>query len=112
MWSAANRGRHLTGAQAPIWGRRHHAPPQPRGAMVLGQDGGGPHAGGMAPSLIREHLFHTRTLRVRGAGKQKCRSDPPHSDTDPERYDSPRSRGSCSDLITSDARLDYIVIFG
>jgi hypothetical protein len=37
----------------------------------------------MAPSLIREHLYHTRTLRVRGDVQPNGRSDPLHLDTDP-----------------------------
>ena len=69
----------------PYGGRRHHAPPQPRGAMVRGQDGRGPHPVGMAPSLIREHLLYTRILRVYGDIKPHGRSDPLHPDTDPQR---------------------------
>src|SRR5262249_17566890 len=57
MWSAADRGSSITVAQAPIRGRHHHAPLQPRGEMVIGQDGRGPRPVGMAPSLIREYPF-------------------------------------------------------
>src|SRR5262252_7596714 len=67
---------------SPIQGGRHHTPPSQRGAMGIGQEGRGPHPVSMAPSLIREHLFHTRTLRVCGAVKPKGRSAPCHPDTD------------------------------
>jgi hypothetical protein len=73
---------------SPIRGRRHHAPPQPRGAMGRGQDGQGPPPVGMAPSLIREHLFPVRTLRVGDAVQSHGRADPRHSATAPQRLES------------------------
>src|SRR5215471_13475423 len=62
---------------SPHTGRRPQEPPPQRGEMVIRQDGRGPHPVGMAPSLIREHLFHTRRLRIRGDVKPHGRSDPP-----------------------------------
>jgi len=82
MQRAADRGRHLIGAQAPIRGRRPLVPPLQSSAMVRGQDRRGLQPVGMTPSLIREHLLHTRILRVRGVITPNSRADPPHLDTD------------------------------